>query len=92
MHTHRGGRVLMFTLSGSKMPKSIVFPRRLDFNCSSEGTLQDAKMTVKDILEFRDMNRPAPTPKSGVIRSNMVRLAILHSPPFLGLKECRDSV
>ena len=45
-------------------------------------------MTVMDILEFRDMNGPAPMPKSGVMRSNKVRWAILPPPPFLGLRLC----
>ena len=39
-------------------------------------------MTVMDILEFRDMTGPAPMPKSGVMRSNKVRWAIL-SKPFM---------
>ena len=34
-------------------------------------------MTVMDILEFTDMNGPAPRPKRGVMRSNKVRWAIL---------------
>ena len=46
-----------------------------------------------DILEFRDMNRPAPMPKSGVMRSNMVRWAILPPPPpFLGLKNLKTHI
>ena len=41
-------------------------------------------MTVMDILEFRDMNGPAPMLKSRVMRSNKVRWAILpaHLPLF----------
>ena len=54
-------------------------PRGSEFNRSSERPQQGAKMTVMDILEFRDMNGPAPMPKSGVMRSNKVRWAI--SPP-----------
>ena len=60
---------------------SIGFPGVSEFNHSSEGPQQGAKMTVMDILEFRDMNGPAPMPKSGVMRSNKVRWAIL--PPDL---------
>ena len=59
----------------------ISFPGGSEFNRSSEGPLKGAKMTVMDILEFRDMNGPAPMPKSGVMRSNKVRGAIL--PPTL---------
>ena len=56
---------------------SIGFAGRSEFSRSSEGPLQGAKMTVMNILEFRDMNGPAPMPKSGVMRSNMVQWAIL---------------
>ena len=59
-----------------KIRRSIGFPGGSELNRSSEGPLQCAKMTVMDILEFRDMNGPAPMPKSGVMRSNMVRWAI----------------
>ena len=46
--------------------------------------MQGAKMTVMDILEFRDMNGSAPMPKSRVMRSDKVLRAIL--TPFSGLK------
>ena len=48
-----------------------------ELNRSSEGPLQGGKMTVMDILEFRDINRPAPMPKSGVMRSNKVKVNII---------------
>ena len=31
-------------------------------------------MTVMDLLEFRDMNGPAPMPKSGIMTSNRVKM------------------
>ena len=47
------------------------------------GPLVDPAKARTGILEFRDMNGPAPMPKSGVMRSNKVRWAILK---YLGFK------
>ena len=62
------------------------FPGGSEMNCSSKETLKGAKMTIMDILEFRDMNGPAPMPKSGVMRSNKVRWAILPPPTLFRVK------
>ena len=40
--------------------RTIDFPGASEFNSQSEKPLQGAKMTVMDILEFRDMNGLAP--------------------------------
>ena len=50
--------------------RSIDFPGGSELNCSAEGPLKGAKMTVIDIHEFRDINRPGPMPKFGVIMRN----------------------
>ena len=57
------------------MPKSVkiqykfVGPsaRGSEFNHSSEGPLQGAKMSVRDIHEFIDIIRPAPNWSNGVV-------------------------
>ena len=51
-------------------------------------------MTIMDILEFRDMHGPAPMPKSGEMRSNLVQWAIFPPPPppFLGLRRAWDLI
>ena len=74
----------------AKIWLSIVFPGELEFNHSSEGPLQGAKMTVMDMLEFRDINGPAPMQKSGVMRSNKVRWAISPLPLFM-VKQYKQS-
>ena len=45
------------------------FPGGSEFDRESEKPLKGAKMTVMDILEFRDINRPALMPKFGAIWS-----------------------
>jgi len=68
-----GGRVLIFTLSGSKLPKcvkicpnaakicrSIDFLGVSEFTRASGGPQKGGKMTGTDILEFRDINGQDP--------------------------------
>ena len=84
--------VLIFTLSGSKMPKCVKiwnklekcwrssdFPGGSEFTRASEGPQNGGKMTGMDVLEFRDINGPDPMPKYGAIWSIGSRGGI--SPP-----------
>ena len=61
-------------------------PGGSEFNLSSEG----AKRTVMDILEFIDMNVPAPMLKSGVLGLNKVRWAILPPPTLFMVQNHLD--
>ena len=51
--------VLIFTLSGSKMPnfRSIDFPGGSELTRTPKGPIKGAKMTVMDVLEYRYINR-----------------------------------
>ena len=61
----------LFSLKGVKNTKlrkklaifwqSIDFPGGSELNLSTEGPLKGAKITVMDILEFRDINGPDPS-------------------------------
>ena len=51
------------SLPGGKGQSAIGFPGASDFNRSSEGPLQGAKMDLMEILQFRDINGPAPLAK-----------------------------
>ena len=51
--------------------RTVVFPGASEFNCESEKPLQGAKMTVMDILEFRNIKGPPP---KGEIWTNKAEL------------------
>ena len=55
----------------AKVWRTIDFPGVSEFNQEPEEPLQGAKMTVMDILEFTDINGPAP---KGEIWTNKAEL------------------
>ena len=67
--------------------RSIDFPGGSELNCSAEGPLKGAKMTVMDILEFRDINRQDPYNEIWFIWAKYVREGNFGPPPpsYFGL-------
>ena len=66
-----------------KFWRTIDFPGVSEFNREPEEPLQGAKMTVMDILEFTDINGPAP--KIWTNKGKLVPAGRFAPPPFLGL-------
>ena len=67
--------------------RTIHFSGVSEYNLEPEEPLQGAKMTVMDILEFTDINRPAPKGEIWTNKGKLVPAArFAPTPPFLGLK------